>query len=101
MCEKEEYTIEHVFACSRGGTSHLYNLALACKRCNNKRGSKSPVDFFKANCKQKGELLDWQDLEEILNDMSQKGNKKEVLFAQRQNKQLKNFVLQCQKWGIF
>lgn len=36
-------TLEHIIPSSKGGTSNIWNLALACRRCNNERGTD---DFF-------------------------------------------------------
>lgn len=33
-------TFDHVIPKVRGGTAHLYNLKVACNRCNSERGHK-------------------------------------------------------------
>lgn len=38
-------TFEHLRKRQDGGTNHRDNLALACKRCNSSRGSRSWVEF--------------------------------------------------------
>lgn len=38
-------TIDHVLPKSKGGTSHLDNLVLACFACNNKKGNRSYEEF--------------------------------------------------------
>jgi len=51
FCDKvmntNEITLEHIVPLSRGGTWLRSNLTLACKRCNNTRGS-LPFDEFKS-----------------------------------------------------
>ena len=36
-------TIDHILPRSHGGTSALYNLATACKRCNNRKGNNRAI----------------------------------------------------------
>lgn len=38
--------VEHIHARSRGGSDRVSNLAIACRRCNEKKGSKSIEDFL-------------------------------------------------------
>jgi len=45
---KNSATIEHITPRSQGGTDHISNLAVACGRCNNRRGSTPWEDFLQA-----------------------------------------------------
>ena len=41
-----EATIDHVDAAAVGGRDDIQNLLIACKPCNNRKGS-TPIEFFK------------------------------------------------------
>jgi hypothetical protein len=45
---KNSATIEHITPRSCGGTDHITNLAIACNRCNNRRGNTPWEDFLQA-----------------------------------------------------
>ena len=45
---KNSATIEHITPRSQGGTDHISNLAIACNRCNNRRGSIPWETFLQA-----------------------------------------------------
>jgi len=45
---KNSATIEHITPRSQGGTDHISNLAVACNRCNNRRGSTPWEEFLQA-----------------------------------------------------
>ena len=45
---KNSATIEHITPRSCGGTDHISNLAIACNRCNNRRGSIPWEEFLQA-----------------------------------------------------
>ena len=45
---KNSATIEHITPRSQGGTDHITNLAVACNRCNNRRGNIPWEDFLQA-----------------------------------------------------
>lgn len=55
---REHLTIDHYIPRSRGGTSDLENLVLACNDCNNAKGDKLPLEFVwsktDGNSKQRG-----------------------------------------------
>lgn len=38
-------TVDHVIPRSKGGTSELSNLVLACRKCNQAKGNKMPEQF--------------------------------------------------------
>lgn len=38
----DQLTVDHVFPKSRGGSNNWTNLVAACKKCNQKKGSKTP-----------------------------------------------------------
>ena len=46
-CKKGEIPlqIEHIIPKSRGGTNRVTNLALACEKCNIKKGNKTAIEF--------------------------------------------------------
>lgn len=44
--KKNSATIEHIIPKSLGGEDHLDNYAVACYRCNNKRGISSVEEFL-------------------------------------------------------
>lgn len=43
--DPERATIDHVMPLSRGGGNSADNLALACRQCNNTKGSMTPREF--------------------------------------------------------
>ncbi|MBT6177285.1 MAG: HNH endonuclease [Deltaproteobacteria bacterium] len=44
--EKDELSMDHVVAVSRGGKSVRGNVVVACKDCNNKKSYKTPVEMI-------------------------------------------------------
>lgn len=40
----DKLTIDHIVPSSRGGKNEWLNLATACKRCNQKKGNKTPLE---------------------------------------------------------
>lgn len=44
-CELDKYHIDHVVPISKGGTSDISNLALACPSCNLRKGAKDAKNF--------------------------------------------------------
>ena len=46
LCPCDAPVLEHVLPISRGGTNALYNLVMACQRCNNSKGGKTPLEFL-------------------------------------------------------
>ena len=44
--KKYSSTLEHVMPVSKGGKNHPDNLAMACSRCNQKRGNKPAEEFM-------------------------------------------------------
>ncbi len=47
MRDREMATLEHVKPQSEGGTDHWFNIVMACKGCNNRRGSMHWKQFMK------------------------------------------------------
>lgn len=45
---REDITIEHVYPRKLGGTNGVYNLALSCKECNEKKGNMLLTQFLRA-----------------------------------------------------
>lgn len=41
----DELSIDHVIPRSRGGPNTVENLATACKKCNNKKGDRTPAEW--------------------------------------------------------
>lgn len=46
-------TLEHVIPTSKGGANHPDNLAMACNKCNHKRGNKPAEQFIKELAQEK------------------------------------------------
>ena len=43
-CTADKLTIDHVIPRSRGGKNDWLNLVTACKKCNQKKGNKTPEE---------------------------------------------------------
>jgi 5-methylcytosine-specific restriction endonuclease McrA len=37
--------VEHIIPKARGGSNRISNLTIACKKCNNKKGTKTATEF--------------------------------------------------------
>lgn len=48
ITNNEDCTVDHVIPKSHGGSNHVDNLAIACKACNDKKGSLLLTQFIKA-----------------------------------------------------
>ena len=46
--ETSDLSIDHVEPRSRGGSEHLHNLVLACRKCNHAKGAKT-IEAFRPN----------------------------------------------------
>lgn len=44
--ESERYEIDHYIPISKGGTSDLNNLVVACQKCNREKWNKHPLEFL-------------------------------------------------------
>lgn len=53
--DKNNITVDHLIPKSKGGSSEDDNLVIACRRCNNKKGSMDE-DQYKLQLKQKKEI---------------------------------------------
>ncbi len=58
----KELTLDHVLPKSRGGKKSWTNMVAACKKCNQKKGNKTPteagMELFKAPKKPKNNIVD-------------------------------------------
>lgn len=43
-CKTKELTLDHIIPKSRGGADTWDNLTTACKKCNNKKGNRTPEE---------------------------------------------------------
>lgn len=51
-------TIEHMIPLSRGGSNHISNCRLACKKCNEERGDKTAFDLLEEEMRASNERRD-------------------------------------------
>ena len=58
-CGKDDrpLEIEHIQPKSRGGSNRLYNLTIACRPCNRKKGNKTAAEFGHPNVSKKGKPM--------------------------------------------
>ncbi|EJC75597.1 HNH endonuclease [Rhizobium leguminosarum bv. trifolii WSM2012] len=54
----EAATIEHLQRRADGGSNHIHNLAMACRRCNNERGD---MDWQTYASFRRGEFLEFME----------------------------------------
>lgn len=78
-------TVEHLVLASAGGTFHMQNTIVTCRRCNSTRGSQNWIDFVQKNRIPKAEWL----IDKYLNavEFYRKHNKVVYLREQKRVKQ--------------
>lgn len=51
-------TVEHLVLASAGGTFHMQNTIVTCRRCNSTRGSQNWIDFVQKKSSSKSRVVD-------------------------------------------
>ena len=93
------WTMEHILPSSRGGTSGIANLALACSSCNSTRKSHPAADYAIKIARRNGEP-NFILLFTVLERLVQEGTAKEQEYATKQLKRLKDWSEQYERWGM-